>query len=193
MDVARAVAEIASDLKRTGTQERADGEKRYLKSDLEHYGVTMPAIRKIAKAWLKANPEVSQADLIRVVEGLWGAPVHERRMAAAELLSMKRGALAPEDLSLVERLIRESKTWALVDPMAAVVAGSILERHPDADAILDRWASDDDFWIRRAALLAHLKPLGIRQRRFRTLRTAGGWHARGEGVLHPQGNRLGSP
>jgi 3-methyladenine DNA glycosylase AlkD len=60
---------------------------------------------------------------------------------------------------LLERLLRESRTWALVDGLAASVVGPLVERHPELTAVLDRWAADDDFWIRRSALLALLGPL----------------------------------
>ena len=35
----------------------------------------------------------------------------------------------------------------------------MVERYPTLGGTLDRWADDDDFWIRRAALLALLRPL----------------------------------
>ena len=33
------------------------------------------------------------------------------------------------------------------------------EQDPGFDRVLERWAIDEDFWIRRSALLAHLVPL----------------------------------
>jgi len=51
-------------------------------------------------------------------------------------------------------LIRESKTWAFVDELAIVITGPLVERSPELLRVLDRWAKDDDFWVRRAALLA---------------------------------------
>ena len=72
------------------------------------------------------------------------------------LLVLYSDLLRAGDLPLLERLLRESKTWALVDALAASVVGDLIERHPTSVAILDRWATDDDFWIRRSALLALL-------------------------------------
>ena len=63
------------------------------------------------------------------------------------------------DVGLVEQLLREARTWALVDELAAVVVGGLVERHPELGAVLDRWAIDPDLWIRRSALLALLVPL----------------------------------
>jgi 3-methyladenine DNA glycosylase AlkD len=39
------------------------------------------------------------------------------------------------------------------------VAGRLAEGHPQLGVVLDRWARDQDFWIRRAALLALLAGL----------------------------------
>ena len=64
-----------------------------------------------------------------------------------------------DDIELVERLIRESKTWALVDTLAVSVTGGLIERDPSLCDVLDRWSTDDDFWIRRASMLALLGPL----------------------------------
>jgi len=41
---------------------------------------------------------------------------------------------------VIERLIRESKTWALVDGLAIDVVGTLLLRDPTVVATLDRWA-----------------------------------------------------
>jgi len=97
---------------------------------------------------------------VALVAALWQAPVHERRAGAAVLLELHPGLLSPADLPLVERLLRESRTWALVDGLAASVVGGILiGARAEVTPVLDRWATDADFWIRRSSLLAELRPL----------------------------------
>jgi len=158
--VAAIVTEIDVDLRARGRPERSAHEKAYLKSELEHYGVSVPDIRAVAKAAAKTHGPWDHDELVDVVDALWSAPVHERRMAAVELLVLDADQLGPADLTLIERLLREARTWAFVDVLAASVAGNVVARHPDeTGAVLDRWAADDDFWIRRSALLALLGPL----------------------------------
>jgi 3-methyladenine DNA glycosylase AlkD len=152
-------AAIERRLRALGTPERAEAEKRYLKSDLVHLGATVWQIRREARAFAKEHPKLSHAELVELVEELWAKPVHERRMAATLLLEAYPELVRPSDLRLLERLVRESKTWALVDGLAGDVTGALLVRHPAAAAKLDRWAADDDFWVRRAALLAQIEPL----------------------------------
>jgi 3-methyladenine DNA glycosylase AlkD len=150
---------IEADLRAAGTPERAASEKRYLKSDLEFFGVTVPAIRKSVTAAVRANGGLSRDELLDVVATLWAHPVHECRMAAVEALGLGESLLVPEDMPLIERLIRESRTWALVDGLAASIAGPLVARHPVLNRTLDRWAADTDFWVRRSALLALLGPI----------------------------------
>ena len=147
--------EIEAELRAVGTPERAEQEKRYLKSELEHIGVTVPAIRRIARS----GGRVGRPELLETVAALWSRPVHECRMAAVELLEQHVDLLEAGDLELIERLVRDSRTWALVDGLAASIAGPLVQRFPELGRTLDRWAVDDDFWVRRSALLAHLLPL----------------------------------
>jgi 3-methyladenine DNA glycosylase AlkD len=159
IDPRRAADELEARLRALGTPERAERESRYLKSELEHHGATVWQIRREVKSFAKEHPELAHAELEGLVEALWAEPVHERRMASVMLLEAYPELVGPGDLALVERLVRESKTWALVDGLAGDVLGELLLRHPNSAAELDRWAEDPDFWVRRSVLLAHIKPL----------------------------------
>ena len=148
---------IETELKRKGSPERAAGEKQYLKSDLRFLGATLAEIRRAAKE-ASGDPRLDRDGALRLVEELWSKPVFERRMAAALILELHAGDLRAEDLGLIERLIRESRTWALVDVLSGDVVGEMALRLRIRQR-LDRWARDGDFWVRRSSLLAELKPL----------------------------------
>jgi 3-methyladenine DNA glycosylase AlkD len=154
-EIAVLAGRIESDLRKKGTPERAAGEKQYLKSDLAFLGATLADIRRVAR---EAPRDLSPADALGLVEELWGKPVFERRMAAALILELRAGELGADDLRLIERLIRESRTWALVDVLAGDVVGEMALRLR-IRRTLDRWSRDDDFWVRRSSLLAEIKPL----------------------------------
>ncbi|HUR75940.1 MAG TPA: DNA alkylation repair protein [Sporichthya sp.] len=155
MCAANIAADIEAALRAAGDPARAEHERRYLRSTREHAGVGVPAVRRIARGSGRLEHDV----LVDVVERLWMLPLYECRTAAVELLVHNRTALAPGDLVLIERLIGQSGTWALVDGLAANVAGPLVERHSALNSTLDRWATDGDFWVRRSALLALLVPL----------------------------------
>jgi len=159
MNVGRLVTEIDTELRARGSIERAEYEKTYLRSELQHYGTSVPVIRSIAKSVSARYPELGHDDLVVRVDALWSMRVHECRMVAVELLNLFVARLRCDDLALLERLLRDARTWALVDGLAASVVGPLVERHPELGVGLDRWATDDDFWLRRSALLALLPAL----------------------------------
>jgi 3-methyladenine DNA glycosylase AlkD len=154
-DTARTIVGALDDaLRAVADPERAVNEKRYLKSPIEHLGVTVPATRRAVRAVVRAHGKLTHRELTALVQQLWASPVHEHRMAAVNLLEDHFDEMRPADLRLIEQMIRGSFTWAYVDNLAASVAGPLVERHPELSAELDRWSGDESFWVRRAAMLA---------------------------------------
>jgi 3-methyladenine DNA glycosylase AlkD len=156
----RAIAdEIESRLRAAGTAKRAIGEKAYLKSDLEFTGTLVSETRAVVRR-IDAELGPDHDPLIELVEALWSKPVFERRLAAIMFLQRHPRLLSVADVPLVERLVRESGTWALVDYLATDVLGRMVEADPDPmTRVMDRWATDADFWIRRSSLLCELRPI----------------------------------
>jgi 3-methyladenine DNA glycosylase AlkD len=152
-------AAIEAAIRAAGTPERAVSERAYLKISLEFTGTAVPAARAIVQSWRRGQPGLDRELLTGAAAALWARPVFDCRMAALLLLADQRALLTAADVPLVERLLRDSGTWALVDSMAADVMGSLVERYPELTATLDRWSGDPDFWLRRSALLALLVPL----------------------------------
>jgi 3-methyladenine DNA glycosylase AlkD len=149
---------IDAALRRAGTAERAQGARAYLKHELEHYGADARALREALRPVLRLR-DLDRSTLLDLARRLWDRPVFERRAAAAELLARRSSLLGARDVPFIETLLRDSGTWALVDTLSPQVMGPLVERHPRLHATLERWSGDPDFWIRRAALLAHLVPL----------------------------------
>ena len=160
LDVDAAVGGIDDELRAAGSAERAARERAYLKSALTHSGVGVPAIRAVARRSRATHPDLGHDDLVALVRALWARPVHELRFAGVELLDAHHTLLTAADAPLVEGLLRRARTWALVDGLASSVVGKLASREPEAmGPVLDRWAADEDFWVRRSALLALLVPL----------------------------------
>ena len=150
-------ARIEAALREIGSPARAEGEKRYLKSELDFIGVTLGQIRGVVR---DATGPLTHDELVTVATELWERPTFERRLAAVMLLERFATELGPADLPLIERLVRESRTWALVDAIADDVLGRIVLAAPDRVAIeMDRWSTDHDFWIRRSSMLCELRPI----------------------------------
>jgi len=153
------VAEVEARLRRHAKPERAAGEKRYLKSDLEFLGVGVPDLRRQVRLWSKEHPELDRVGLLRLCRALWQRPIHELRGFAIELLRAHRGYLDSSDLAFLEWMLNDANTWAYVDAIAVHLAGPLVERFPALSSDLDRWAVAENFWLRRSAMLALLLSL----------------------------------
>jgi 3-methyladenine DNA glycosylase AlkD len=157
---AREAAELEQAIRALGSPGWASNSKAYLKIDLEFAGVSVPAIRSAVVTWTGRRGRLPHDQLTAIAAALWESPLFESRLAAEFLLERHARLLLAADIDLAEHLLRNSGTWALVDGIAANVAGEIAERYPEpTGGTLDRWAGDADFWIRRSAMLALLRPL----------------------------------
>jgi 3-methyladenine DNA glycosylase AlkD len=146
-------------LRGAGTNERREGDRKYLKMPVAqlNYGVPVPKITSLAKTWFKEHaPPLQDA-----ARNLWsnGEIVYEHRQAAVKLLRWKVKQLKKEDMAMLERFLSEAGTWALVDELAANVAPAVIALQDDPKAVLTRWSQNENFWLRRSCLLAHLVDL----------------------------------
>jgi 3-methyladenine DNA glycosylase AlkD len=136
-----------------GATARAAQQKAYLKSELSFHGVTVPIIRAEVRAFGKRQP-LARGPLRATVDAFFATPFHDLRSAGIGILEQAHGQLESVDLDWLIELVRRSGNWAHVDWLATKVVGPVITRTGDRAARLRAWAGDDDFWVRRTALLA---------------------------------------
>jgi 3-methyladenine DNA glycosylase AlkD len=139
-----------------GDAARAAQEKRYMKSALSFHGVDAATVRAACAAYVKEH-EVDAAALRQAVDALYASEWFDLHSAAVGLLERQRKLIARKDDAWLVDLVRQSACWAHVDWLATKVVPHALAPAPGAQ--LRRWARDDDFWVRRTALLAQLDAL----------------------------------
>ena len=150
------IREVETRFQSIGKKERAEKEKEYLKGDLKFFGVPVPEIRKVAKAFRRSNPKLDHDELLGLTSMLWKRGYHECRTLAVALLEQYRELLRAKDVAWLEEWLQEAKTWAHVDWIAVHLIGPMSEEFASVDKRVHRWVTHDDFWIRRSALLAFL-------------------------------------
>lgn len=152
--------DIHTELKKLSDPARAEGEKKYLKSPMKHYGVTVPQLHKIARAWVKENSDMPIGAVVKFTDALWDSGYHEERWLATDILIERREDLTLHHLAAVEQRVRTAIGWAQLDDIAAWLVGTLYEKDRDKmEGVLRTWITDDNVWVRRAALLAQLVPL----------------------------------
>ncbi len=156
LDVNATADAIDANLKSAGDPIRGEHDLAYLKAPdgIISYGLGMPEMRRQMKAFLRDHRDLSADDLVALVENLWERPIHSTRTCAVELLKQRSSDLSPDHVNLIERMIRESFTWAYVDTLSGNIAASLVRRFPELLITLDRWSKDESFWVRRASMLS---------------------------------------
>jgi 3-methyladenine DNA glycosylase AlkD len=145
-----------------GTEERADYEKAYMKSELAFHGVTMPQVRATCADWVREQESEGSLDrdvLLRTVRALVATDYFDLRSAGIALLERRRKLLQFSDVPWLIELVRKTQCWAHVDWLATNLIGPLVQDTPKMKPLLRAWAKDEDFWIRRTALLAQLVAL----------------------------------
>jgi 3-methyladenine DNA glycosylase AlkD len=137
---------------------RAKAARAYMKSSMPSLGVRVPVVRRLVLAAAKELPFGSPAELRDDVRLLWReATWREERYAAIDLTSLKAVAKDLEMLPLYEEMIRTGAWWDFVDGVSDRICTLLQHHRSTLTPLLQKWAIDPDFWIRRAAITSQLK------------------------------------
>lgn len=148
---------------RTGLRELADpvraaGAQAYMKSAIRSLGVRVPEVRRLAAAVVTRYPFDSPDQLRASVLELWRtAEFREERYAAIDLTG---GRLVAADLTMLpvyEEMIRQGAWWDFADGVAGRICALLQAHHAEMSAVILRWSTDPDFWVRRASITAQIK------------------------------------
>ena len=136
-----------------GDPKSAASQRAYMKSALEFHGVGNAVVRRTAKDYALGRLE-DLAELQSTVDALMESRFFDVRLGALALVERKAKWLGRAELPWLITLVRRGGCWAMVDWVATGFIAPVMEAEPKALPLLDRWAKDHDFWVRRTSLLA---------------------------------------
>ncbi|WP_345802573.1 DNA alkylation repair protein [Microbacterium sp. AZCO] len=149
------VEDIRARLRAAGDPARAPGQQAYMKSTMPFYGVSLPEVRRLTRAAFTG--ETDAGPLLAAARELWdGASHREERYAAMHVLALRPLKGEPAVLPLAEHMVRTGQWWDITDELAHRFADALDERPEETAGLLRRWSCDDDFWIRRVAIISQL-------------------------------------
>lgn len=136
--------------------ERAVGMSAYMRNQFPFLGIQKPVRAELSKPFMLAAKKHRQIDW-DVVDVLWSKPEREFQYVAMEYIVMMRGSMELEDLKKIRSLIKRKSWWDTVDSFPKPVS-TIVQMHSEARDTMIDWSTDDDFWVRRSAII-HQLPL----------------------------------
>lgn len=126
-----------------------------MKSSMPFLGVRVPDVRRIVRS--EAKDVTDPGELLAVALELWDEASHrEERYGALGLLGMRalRGDLAL--VHAIDHMVRTGAWWDFTDDLAHRLA-DLHDAEPDQTAeIVREWCVDEDFWMRRIAIISQL-------------------------------------
>jgi 3-methyladenine DNA glycosylase AlkD len=127
----------------------------------ELYGVRVPKLRAIAREVVRTY-RGARDSLRAIALASWAHGGREHQVVALFILAKVR--MDPsERWAQGVRLLPDVNNWETCDQLCAALLGETLARDPHFMEELERMAKDENFWVRRAALVA---PVYLRRAKY---------------------------
>jgi 3-methyladenine DNA glycosylase AlkD len=135
--------------------------KKYMKDHFPFLGIKKPQRSKLEKQFFQETGLLKADFNKEFIRELWEKEEREYQYTALVYMEKSLKKLEKADLPFMEELIMTKSWWDTVDAIAPKPVGTIAEKYPEVIAeTIDRWAIDDNLWLRRAAILFQLKYKG---------------------------------
>ncbi len=148
---------IRSELQRLADPTRAAEMQRYMKTDQPFYGVRAPLRKKIFREAKMSSPLTCRVDYETAILDLWSGSHREEMFMALEVAERFKIFHTEESWPLFEQLVATAPHWDTLDWLASNIIGPLVLRNRALETHLIAWSDSPNLWVRRAALLGHLK------------------------------------
>jgi 3-methyladenine DNA glycosylase AlkD len=138
-------------------EENAGPMKKYMKDHFPFLGIKSPLRKELEKQFFKETGILKEDFNQEFVEGLWEKDEREYQYTAITYMGKFIKKFPKDAIRFLEKLLTTKSWWDSVDSIAPL-AGEMARRYPELiDETLNRWSVDDNFWLRRSAILFQLK------------------------------------
>ena len=128
----------------------------YMKDQFRFLGVRSAGVRAVAKPLLRAAGQMDGNTIVDFVYRCWEEPEREFQYVGALLTRRHVKKLDPSHLPDIEHFITSRSWWDTVDSLAAWTVGPLVSANPELKAVMDQWATDDNLWLARTAIIHQL-------------------------------------
>ena len=136
--------------------EKAVGMQAYMKTDQPFYGIQAGPRRKLFRTVAKDYKDISRPEYEQIIFELWNGQYREEMYQALEVAERYKRYRAGDSWPIYERLIRSASNWDTLDWVAGKLISPLVLQQRAFEKTLIEWTIDENFWVRRASLLAHL-------------------------------------
>jgi 3-methyladenine DNA glycosylase AlkD len=153
----KAIEKLTSLFEENRNEENAGPMEKYMKDHFPFLGIKSPLRKELEKQFFKETEILKVPFNSDFVTGLWEKDEREYHYTAITYIGKFIKKLPKDMISYLQRLITTKSWWDSVDSIAPLV-GELARKYPEIiEETIDGWAVDDNFWLRRSAILFQLK------------------------------------
>ncbi|MGI6727989.1 MAG: DNA alkylation repair protein [Anaerovoracaceae bacterium] len=142
------------DMKNNGDSEQAIKMSAYMRNQFTFLGIPTPKRRLLCKEYFKITKSEKQIDW-DFINNCWQQPYREFQYVAIDYLALMQKYLTLIDIPKLKELIIAKSWWDTVDGLNKFI-GYIALNDPKVNDILFGWSTDENFWLRRVAIIHQL-------------------------------------
>jgi 3-methyladenine DNA glycosylase AlkD len=151
------IEKITSLFEEHRNEENAGPMSLYMKGNFPFLGIKSPLRKELEKQFFKETEILKKPFNQGFVEGLWEKDEREYQYTGITYMGKFIKKLPKDAISFLEGLITTKSWWDSVDSIAPL-AGELARNYPEIiEESIERWSVDDNFWLRRSAILFQLK------------------------------------
>ncbi len=150
MDGALLIGEMFAAANPTNAEPMAN----YMRGQFPFLGIPGTVRKPIERPYFAVARKDPHPDWAFVAQ-CWALPQREFQYVACDYLYAVRKKLTVDDLPRIKALASSKQWWDSIDALQKTV-GVVATTSPQAGAIVVEWGRDNDFWIRRLAIIHQL-------------------------------------
>jgi len=154
MDIQAERQKLLAQIEALADEAHREGMQMAVPTGLKMYGLRVPQIRDLAKAWSREHKAVERHNLLALFEALWAGDSREELMLASELLQRYKRWIPQLEWAQFDRWRRRLDNWEVTDSLGQRILGPWVLGDPEPRvAHLYDLIQDEDVWSRRLALV----------------------------------------
>ena len=135
-------------------RESAASMAKYMRNLFLFYGIPTPERKAVYKDFIKEEKRKKIIDW-EFLDQCYEDEHREFQYLAYDYLIAMSRFLTYDDIPQIEKYIREKQWWDTIDFLSKVI-GEIGSRDNRVNNLMIEWSKDDDFWVRRIAIIHQL-------------------------------------
>ncbi len=151
------VVELRGQLSAQANTDYAVAMQAYMKTDQPFYGVKSKARRANFRTARQRYPIISRDEYRDVIFDLWRGAHREEMYLALDVAELVKPYRDLKSWPIYVTLMESAPWWDTLDWIAGKIMSLMILEHRELEPELVGWRVDENMWVRRASLLAHLK------------------------------------